>query len=337
MSDPGPQRLGLLLPHDEAVDVATLVGLARQAEAAGYTTVSSGEVAAYDAISLLTLVASQTRRIELVTGVLPMGSRSIALAAMGFGTLAAAAPGRVVVGVGVSSPAVITGWHGRPYEKPLEMAQTYVPALRRVLAGGVARDGEARPGDFRLIRPVENLPVVLAAMNSKMLELAGRVADGVYLALCTPEDAAAKVGVVRRAAQEAGRDPEALRVFASIYTHVGDDESSINRLRRMLLGYATLPTHRAGFASVLSRLDEIDVLWASGRRKEALGLIDDAEVQRLAAVGTRDHVAARVAEYRAAGVDTPVLMPVAGIRGDAVDLQRTVEGAAEAIETPSTN
>jgi 5,10-methylenetetrahydromethanopterin reductase len=324
-------RLGVLLPHDERLDVPSLLAVAQAAEASGYSTISTGEVATFDAMALLGVIAASTREAELLTGVIPMTTRSVALAAMGFATLASTAPGRVLAGVGASSRTVVTGWHGREYGNPLDDVEAYVPALRRILAGGTRHDeSTTRPGDFRLAGPTTEVPIVLAAMNPKMLKVAGRIADGVYLALCTPEDAASKVEVFRRAAGEAGRDESTLRVFASVYGNVGDPTVALPRLKRDLLGYATLPTHRAGFVEVFSRLDEIDVAWQEGRRADALALVGDEEVRKLVAMGSADEVARRLDEYRQAGVDTPVLLPVASERRDLAQVIATVVQVAGA-------
>jgi probable F420-dependent oxidoreductase len=324
-------RLGVLLPHDERLDVPSLLAIAQAAEASGYSTISTGEVATFDAMALLGAVAASTRKAELLTGVVPMTTRSVALSAMGFATLASMAPGRVLAGVGASSRAVVTGWHGREYGKPLDEVEAYVAALRRILAGGARYDeSTTRPGDFRLAGPTTPVPIVLAAMNPKMLKVAGRLADGVFLALCTSEDATRKVELFRQAAAEAGRDASTLRVFASVYGNVGDPAVALPRLKRDLLGYATLPTHRAGFVNVFSRLDEIDIAWQEGRRSDALALVGDNEVSKLVAMGSADDVARRIDEYREAGVDTPVLLPVASERRDLAQVIATVVQVAGA-------
>lgn len=326
-----PARLGVLLPHADRFSATDLLLVARAAEAAGYSTVSTGEVAAFDAISLLCAVGVSTMRVELMTGVIPMATRSMALTAMGLATLSSIAPGRALAGVGASSPEVVTGWHGLPYGRPVAQVEGYISSLRRALRGD-GLSGDPRPGDFRLAAPATAMPVILAAINSRMLQAAGRYADGVYLALCTPEDSAEKVAIVREAAASAGRNPDAIRVFASVYGRAGTEGTDHPRLKRDLLGYATLPTHRAGFAKVFKRMDQIDHEWGAGRRAAALSLIGDDEIGQLAALGTADDVLHRIGEYRAVGVDTPVLLPVPRTRGDLADVLSTVitVGAAAA-------
>jgi alkanesulfonate monooxygenase SsuD/methylene tetrahydromethanopterin reductase-like flavin-dependent oxidoreductase (luciferase family) len=241
---------------------------------------------------------------------------------MGFATLASLAPGRILVGVGVSSPLVVERWHGRTFESPLPYVRRYLPDLRRAL------DGERLESGFRLGLDLEQrVPIVLAAMRPRMIELAGELADGVFLTWCPPDEAPARVALARRGAERAGRDPDDLLVLVSFFAYAGTDaEESLERMRRYLVQYACVPTHRESFRGTLAHLDEIGESWARGDRKRALKLVSDEEVQRITVVGTPADVVRRAGEFHTAGVDLPIVVATAAHVGDDAGPFATVEG-----------
>lgn len=332
---PSQPRLGILLPPDEGLSAPELVSLAIRAEATGYTTVATGEVAGPEAFALLGMVAGATSRIALGTGVISMATRSVPLIAMGFSTLESMAPGRVFAGVGASSPTVVEQWHGRDYPKGLTHAREFLPALRSALKGDrLELHGEVvQSNGFRLKLAPSRMPIVLAAMNPRMLELAGALADGVFLAWCSVEDAAEKVARVRLGAEKAGKDPDSVTVFQTVHAYTGTNTASvIERLRREILGYATVPTHRPSFERIVRDLDQINELWVRGERRAALAKIDDESVLAFAAIGSPHTVAARVQEYWNAGVTCPVLFTVSGQPGRVGQLLATIEETASSLK-----
>lgn len=325
--------LGVQLPPDDGFTVPEMVGMAQLAEAHGYSTVGVGEIGSTDAFGLLAALASATARIELGTGIITMSTRSVALAAMGFATVASLAPGRVFAGVGAGSPVVVEGWHGRTLPKAVPLAREYVPALRRALAGEALdeRGEHVRSRGFTLGLPPADVPIVLAAVNPRMLGLAGALADGVFLTWGAPEVLAERLARVRAGAEEAGRDPAAVRSLAVLYAYCGPDvERARARVRRFLTLYAALPTHNASFAGVVD-VERLSARWDAGDRKGAAALITDEAIDRVAAVGTPTHVAERVRAVRAAGVDVPVLMTIGATVRDAEGARATIAAAADAV------
>jgi alkanesulfonate monooxygenase SsuD/methylene tetrahydromethanopterin reductase-like flavin-dependent oxidoreductase (luciferase family) len=265
-----------------------------------------------------------------------MSTRSVPLTAMGFATLASAAPGRVFAGVGTSSPAVVEGWHGLEMPRPVAIAREYLPALRRALAGErLTADGEyVRSRGFRLTLAPATVPIVLAAINPRMLRLAGELADGVLLTWGTDEELAAKVGAVRDGARAAGRDPAEVRTLAVVYAYAGPRTAEAReRLRRFLTLYASLPTHRASFRGALD-LDEFAARWEAGDRAGAAALVDDEVIDRTTAFGSPERVAARVRDLWAAGVEVPLLMTIGAAPGDAEGICTTIEATARALNLP---
>ena len=332
-------RLGVSIPVEEGLSIGELVGLAQSAERHGYEAVVAGEVAGPDAFALLTAIAGATERVTLGTGVVPLATRSPALLAMGFQSVASLAPGRVVAGVGVSSPTVVERWHGRTFAPPLAYVREALPALRAALDGEkLAADGEhVRSDGFRLtLPPGPRVPIVLAAMRPRMIRLAGELADGAFLTWCPPEEAAEGVELLRDGARSAGRDPAGLLVIASFFAYAGPDvDVARERMRRYVLQYASVSTHRDNFARSIPNLDEVEAAWRAGDRKRALSLVSDESVERLTPLGAEAAVR-RARDLHAAGVDLPIMVVTAAERGDGAGPLATIEAVAAALDLTPT-
>jgi alkanesulfonate monooxygenase SsuD/methylene tetrahydromethanopterin reductase-like flavin-dependent oxidoreductase (luciferase family) len=303
-------RVGVTLPVEEGLAVGQLLELARAGNELGYHTILAGEVSGPDVFALLAAVSLVAPDARLGTGVVPSTTRSLPSLAMGFATLGSLAPGRVIAGVGVSSRTVVEEWHGRDFPRPIAFMREFVPALRSALEG-------ERVGSFRLtLKPPKPIPVMLAAMNPRMLRLAGALGDAVQLTWCPPDEVPALIEQVRAGAAEAGREPSEVEIVASFFGYGGDrPDAALERYRRFVLAYALQGTHRSAFVGSIPRIEEAAQLWAAGDRAGALRLVDDAAVHRLCAVGAAA-VVERAEALRATGIDTPVLLPAGAEPGD---------------------
>lgn len=335
----GVSRVGFTLPVEDGLSAPQLVAVARGVEACGYDTLFVGEVAGPEVMALLGMVAASTERIRIGSGIVAVYTRSPALTAMGFATLSSMAPGRVVAGLGASSPIVVGKWHGIPFDKPLATTRSFIRALRAVMAGGRFDNDDPRfpISGFRLqMTPDGPVPIVLGAINRHMLALAGEEADGVFLTWCMPDEVLAKLAVVYDAARQCGREPASLEVICSFWAYAGPEpERALDRMRRFVLAYAMVPTHQHAFVQAFPALQEAAEAWAAGRRADALSLVGDDVVRALCAVGDGDTVARRVREFHAAGVDVPVLLAAAAEPGDPRAPLRTARETAEALGLPS--
>ena len=203
-----PEPVAVTLPVEDGLTAADYVGLAELAERCGYDAVLAGEVAGPEVFSLLGMIAARTSTIRIGSGIAGLYARPPALTAMGFATLASAAPGRVIAGLGTSSPIIVRGWHGKPFVNPVGTAREFVAVLRQALAGTpVTFAGrELSCTGFRAtMTPPSPVPVLPAAMNPAMLRLAGRIADGVFITWTPPGEVAARLAHVRDGEQAEGR------------------------------------------------------------------------------------------------------------------------------------
>ncbi len=327
--------IGVSLPVQEELSAPQIIELARAAEEEGADTVFVGEIAGLECFATLGMLAGATTSIRLASGVVSIYTRSPALTAMGFATVASLAPGRVAAGLGTGSQVVVREWHGGELTRPRTRMREFIAAFRRALRGHrVNYAGDTvTVSDFRLRIPREGdeIPVLMGSFNASMLRLAGAIADGVILSFCPMDELPARVAEVRAGAIEADRDPGELEIALYMSAYAGNElDAALERFRRLVLQYAVQPTHRAGFAESIPQLDSATELWNSGDRRRAVALIPDEAVLRLCPIGSPADVAARLDATRAAGVTLPVLAPQSLAPGDVHTPLATIRAVAAA-------
>jgi probable F420-dependent oxidoreductase len=328
-------QVAITLPVEDGLTAWDYVGLAELAERCGYHAVLAGEVSGPEVFSLLGMIAARTRRIQIGSGIIGAYVRPATLTAMGFATLASAAPGRVVAGIGASSPIIVGDWHGLSFRNPLGTVGEFVDLLRAALSGErVEFSGThlASHGFRSGITAPAPVPVLLAAMHPGMLRLAGRRADGVFLTWLRPQDVADRLGPVRNGEREAGRTPGQVWSAVSFWAYTGPRQAeALERMRRVVLAYAMVPTHRSSFVSVFPGLTEAAEAWQRGHRQAALAMVGDETVHALCAIGTPQTVAERVRAFRSVGVDLPIVLTPGAAPGDLAGTRATISGLAEAL------
>ena len=327
--------VAITMPVEDGLSIGWLTDLVVHAEKVGIDTALVGEVAGPEAFATLGAMAARTERIKLGSGIVAAYTRSPALTAMGFATLASLAPGRVIAGIGASSPIVVGRWHGGDFERPLATVREFIGLLRAALAGEkLNHDGPRfRSRGFRLDLPAVDVPVWLGAINPRMLAVAGEIADAAFMTWCPPGEVGPKQEIVSAAATEAGRNPGDVATVLSFWAYAGPDpEQALERMRRQVLAYAMVPTHQPAFVGTFDNLPEVAEAWQSGDRAKALSMVPDEAVLAQCALGD-DALADRIAAYRAAGVDLPIVLLTGAHIGDDIGPQATVD-ALSRIATP---
>lgn len=288
--------------------------LARQAEESGYESLWVTHGVGRDSFLVLAAYAHATRRIGLANGVVPIYPRHPVAMAQEALTLAELSDGRFRLGIGVSHQTSMEQALGLKMGSPLEFTREYVSILRGALAGRVEHEGRyyrvrwATP----LALPPTPVPVLLAGLSERMVELAAEIADGVVLWLCAPPYIRDVVmPAVRRGRQKAGRPVEGFEVVAAVPAAVTDDVVAVDRVfREELVRYLGLPFYRkmlraSGFAEELAAFD---------RDRASRPSAGEAIPRRLAAalggIGDRSKVREAVREYREAGCTLPAVRPI---------------------------
>src|SRR5947209_4622696 len=230
-------RIGMFLSYaggfaETAADLADY-------ERAGLDIVFVPEAYSFDAVSQLGFIAAKTERVQIASGIFQLYSRTPALTAMTAAGLDYVSGGRFTLGLGASGPQVVEGWHGVPYDAPLQRTREIVEICRQVWRRErLVHDGPKYrvplPADqgtglgkpLKLINtPVrERIPVLLAAIGPKNVELAAEIAEKWEPIFFHPELAADVWGAALEAGK-AKRDPSLgdLEIVASAPVAIGDD------------------------------------------------------------------------------------------------------------------
>src|SRR6201993_3805505 len=342
-------RIGIALDYSggfhEAVDRVV------ELEKAGIDVAVGAEAYSFDPVSQLGYLAAKTDQIELASGVFPIYIRTPSLLAMTAAGLDFVSDGRFRLGIGTSGPQVIEGFHGVEFDAPLGRTREIVEICRQVwrrervqYAGKhyqipLPKDrGTGLGKALQLINhPVrERIPIMIAALGPKNVELTAEIAEGWQPVFYLPEKAdsvwgeALAAGAVKR---DPALGPLDIMVHASLA--IGDNVEErlawVKPNLALYLGgmgakgrnfYHNLAT-RYGFGEVADKIQE---LYLSGRKREAVDLVPDELVRGMSLVGPRGYVAERLAAFAEAGVTTLLVSPLAT---DTAESMRFVEDLLE--------
>jgi F420-dependent oxidoreductase-like protein len=301
------------------------------------------EAYSFDAISQLGFLAARTSRIELGSGVVPIYVRTPTLLAMTAAGLDYVSDGRFRLGIGTSGPQVMEGFHGVPFDAPLGRTREVVEICRQVWRRErVSYDGKyyriPLPADqgtglgksLQLINhPVrERIPITIAALGPKNVELTAEIAEGWQPVFFQPEKADNVWGDSLRAGF-AKRDPELgpLDIMVSAPLAIGEDVDDRLAWAKPQLAlyiggmgargknfYHNLATSY-GYGDVANHIQD---LYLDGRKAEAIEAVPDELVRNVSLVGPRGFVKERLAAYAEAGVTTLLLQPLSGDRRESV-------------------
>src|SRR5882724_2069972 len=320
------------LPLPPNLDMCRRV--AEHAEILGYESLWIADTGAGpDAFVVAAVAAGVTRRARIGTAVIPVYTRALPVHAAGAGSVAQLAPGRFVLGLGVSSETIVDTWGGVSFEKPFARMRETVAVLRQMLAGErVSFEGKTvRTKNFRLVSPPPRpVPIYIAALMPPMLELAGEIADGVILNFMPVEAVPRMLAHVRKGTERAGRAGAELEVVARFQTVVTDDVPAAREAIRQMMGpyFATSVYNRfvawCGFAE---EARAIDAAWRAKDRARNVAAVTDDMVDRLAIIGTPEHCRKQLAAFVKAGVTTPMIQP---FLFDEAAIWRTFEALAPA-------
>jgi F420-dependent oxidoreductase-like protein len=353
-------RLGLNLGYWGAGNDAENLALAVEADRLGYAVCWAAEAYGSDAVTVLAWVAAQTRNIGVGSAVLQIPARTPAMTAMTAATLDALSGGRFRLGLGVSGPQVSEGWHGVPFDKPLERTREYVDIVRTALRREtVAYQGRhyqlplpGGPGKALklIVHPVRaQIPVYLAAVGPKNLALTGEIAEGWLAIFFSPEHATLSLDPIRAARSASGRGPgedplAGFDVVASVPVCVADDlATAADPLR----GYAALYVGGMGsrdqnFYNALARrmgfdqaAQTVQDLYLDHRPRDAAAAVPLEFIDATSLIGPMDRIRDRITAFADAGVTTLSITPTARDLPGRLRLLRDVAEAVEAAGVAS--
>ena len=318
-------------------------------ERAGLDIVFVPEGYSFDAVSALGYLAASTERVQLASGILQLYTRTPTLTAMTAAGLDYVSDGRFILGLGASGPQVIEGFHGVPYDAPIARTREVIDICRQVWRRETvqhhgrhytiplpAEQGTGLGKPLKLInKPVrERIPILVAALGPKNVELAAEIAEGWQPIFYLPEKAHDVWGKALASGQ-AKRDPALgdLDVYAGPALAIGENVEPMREFVKPHLAlyiggmgakgknfYHTLAT-RYGYGAAADRIQE---LYLSGDKDSAVKAVPDELVRDISLIGTRGFVKERLAAFREAGVTALNVVPIAATPADRIKLIETL-------------
>jgi probable F420-dependent oxidoreductase len=322
--------IGTFISAGRSLDDA--IARARRADELGFDAVYTTHIATRDSLTVLTAYAAATGRIRLGTGVLPIFSRTPASTAQTAATIDEYSGGRMVLGLGVSHKVTVENWFDSKIEKPVTQMREYAQIVRAILNGEPPPEGEFFKTKFGFMGypPRPELPIYIAALSPRMLQLAGEIADGVMLWLCNPDYIRdVVVPEVAKGRERAGKDLDGFDVVAAVPAAVTDDRPAVlETMRGDLVTYMSLPFYRqmlerSGFGDEIAAFDEG---MGAGDVEQAKAGISERMLDALAGIGSADDVRAAVKRYHDAGTVSPCVGAI-----PRTDFEATLEAAAELL------
>lgn len=311
-------RYGFTFPFD-GLPLHAHKDALREAERMGYTDAWSYEIDGIDCFAPLAMAAAWTEKLRLGTAIANVYTRAPLTLAISANGIAEAAPGRFALGIGAGSSVIVEQWSGVPFEVPYRKVRDVNRLLRQAFTGEkVVADLETvKANGFRLSRQLAPPPAIyIAALQQRMLRLAGAESDGVIINWLGAGDVPKAVTAAHAGARKAGRDPATLEVVCRIFVCMTEDAALIDFLgRRMIAAYLNVPVY-AAFHEWLGRGDALRPMWeawASGDRKAATAAIPTQAIEDLLIYGDADTCRRKIQAYVDGGVTVPVLnfIPVA--------------------------
>jgi probable F420-dependent oxidoreductase len=281
--------------------------LVQRSEAAGFDDLWSGETNGPDGFTPLALAAAWTERMRLGTGVVNAFTRGPAVLAQHAAALQDASGGRFCLGIGSSSNVIVERWNQIPFDKPLTKVRETVEALRPVLAG------ERGPGGFKLETPPETpVPIYVAALRERMLRMAAAIGDGVFVNFLPLSSLPAVMAQIRAGEQEGGRQDGSADVLCRFFCIPQPAEEAMPLARWMFSAYATVPVYESFFRWIGwgEAIDPMVEAWRAGDRQRALEAAPEDLIRDIFIFGGADEQKARLSEFVAGGITTPVLTPI---------------------------
>jgi F420-dependent oxidoreductase-like protein len=299
-------RLAVFNPAVRTLDES--VSRAKAAERLGFESVWTTQMPdARDASLVLAAYANHTQRIKLGTGVLPIYTRHPTAMAQMAATLDELSGGRFILGIGISHKVTVEGMWGLRLEQPVDAMREYLTIVRTILRDGACSfEGHQFTARSAYSAPRRaELPIMISALNPRMLEMAGELADGIVLYMCTPAYVRDHiVPAVRAGREKAGKRLDGFEIVAAVPVSLTSNRTAAHDVfRKTVARYAALPFYR--------------------KMMDASGLKGDLDQERvgervldeLAGIGDAERVRDAIHRYREAGVTLPGVGPFGGHEG----------------------
>ncbi len=324
-------RLGLNIGYSGS-SIGDVMPIIERADEVGIDSVWAAEAYGSDAATVLAYVAAKTKNIKIGSAIFQMPGRTPANTAMTAMTLDALSDKRMLLGLGLSGPQVVEGWHGVPYGKPLTRTREYVEIVRTIIRREeplafngeeyqIPYTGEGATGLGKplksILHPVRNaIPIYLASIGPKNIQLTAEIGDGWLPIFYSPEREDIFNENLDEGFKAAGRDGSDFDIAPTCYVAMGDDIDACRDMLRPMFAlyiggmgakgknfYFNLAS-RYGFEEAAVQIQD---LYLDGKKSEASALVPDALVDECALVGPIDRIVDRLAAWKESRVGTLIL------------------------------
>ena len=347
-------RLGLNLGYWGAGNDAENLALAQEADRLGYSVAWVAEAYGSDAPTILTWVAAHTTSIDVGAAVMQIPARTPAMTAMTAATLDTLSGGRFRLGLGVSGPQVSEGWHGVRFAKPLRRTQEYVDIVRMALRRERVQydgefftlplpDGPGKPIKLTVHPVREEIPIYLAAVGPKNLELTGRIADGWLAIFFAPEHAELSMAPLRAGREQAGHSgDDILKGFDVVPTVPVVIHDDLDTAAAPIRPYAALYVGGMGsreqnFYNALAvrmgfdqEAQQVQDLYLGKKYAEAAAAVPRDFVDQTSLIGPPARIRDRMQAFADSGVTTLTISPFAATLEGRVSILRQTAEALDA-------
>jgi len=328
-------RLGISLgTQDWGTGIASAIELCQEAERLGYHSAWTAEAYGTDAVTPLAWLMGHTATLQFGPSIMQMPARSPAMTAMTAATLDLMSQGRFLLGLGLSGPQVVEGWHGQPYGKPLVKSREYVEIVRAILRregpvehhgahydipySGPEASGLGKPLKLMVHPRRSDIPIYLAAIGPKNVELTAEIADGWLPIFFAPTRAKETFGASLAAgfAKAGGKSLDNFDVAPSVTVIIGDDVSMLRDFVKPFLAlyvggmgargrnfYNDLAC-RYGYEAAAK---EIQDLYLDGKKQEAAAAVPDAMIDEVALIGPKERIADQLGAWKESDVTTMIV------------------------------
>src|SRR5262245_6936554 len=329
-------RLGLNFGYqDWGAGLPAAIELAKEADRLGYHSGWTAEAYGTDAVTPLTWLMAHTEQMSWGTAIMQMPARSPAMAAMTAATLDLMSGGRFLLGIGASGPQVAEGWHGQAYGQPLGRTREYVEIVREILRReaplehhgphydipytGASATGLGKPLKIIVHPRRADIPIYLAAIGPKNVQLAAEIADGWLPIFFSPDRLQETYGDSLDAGfakAGGGKSLADFDVAPTVSVVLGDDldtlRSFVKPMAALYIGgmgargrnfYNDLAC-RYGFEAAAK---EIQDLYLDGKKQEAVAAVPDELVDEIALIGPKERIADRLGAWQDSGITTMIV------------------------------
>lgn len=308
------RRIAVTLPINQSLK--DTIKLVQWAEANGFDDAWFSDPGAPDGLTTAAAVAAYTQRLRIGMAIVPVYTRSPTVLAASADIIAQALPGRFILGLGSSSEAIMQAFNGIKLEKPLTRVKETTILLRSMLAG--------EKSDFTDLQTVysrgylqeasePSVPIYLAALRPKMIEMAAEYGDGVIFNLWPRTALPKMLEHVEIGAARAGKKLEEVEIVNRFATIVTEDKAAgIEQFRRQFVPYFGNPVYNKflSWCGYPEEAKELLVGWVARDRERTAAAFHDDLIEAIGVIGSADEVRSRIKAHAREGVTTSIIAPV---------------------------